>query len=174
MTIDIRPLRATDTVTVAGMMRRLASYHGDKTPITAKDFERICCGSRKLGYAWVAFDGVKPAGFAVTYDYMDFRNVKRVCRLELLFVEEKLRRRGIGKKLVGKVVREALDRGCVRFSVVVSKKNPLARDFYRKAGMLQAGAGYVSFSAEGNVLYRLSDFGKIPNAKTKVDKLIRE
>ena len=64
------------------------------------------------------------------------------CELDGLFVEPRVMRTGIGRRLIEDVARIALERGATRIEVVA---NPQALAFYESVGFVAAGYAETRF-----------------------------
>jgi GNAT superfamily N-acetyltransferase len=104
---------------------------------------------------WVAFAGDEPAGFVLAFDTINFVRNKASCRIDLLYVEKKHRRKGMAKALVAAVARDALARKVVRLSVDAVETNKISNSLYRHSGFSARRDRAVKFSVEGNKLRQL-------------------
>ncbi len=64
----------------------------------------------------------------------DFRNIKYICELGSMWVDEEYRSEGIGKKLVGEFEKWCKKKDVSRLRVVVSAQNEQGIRFYKKEG----------------------------------------
>jgi ribosomal-protein-alanine N-acetyltransferase len=78
--------------------------------------------------------------------------------LENIVVAEESRRRGIGSRLLGKLINEARSRNGSAIYLEVRQSNQSARALYRKLGFEETGSrkGYYASLREDAILYRLS------------------
>jgi GNAT superfamily N-acetyltransferase len=75
--------------------------------------------------------------------------------LEDLFVRPAFRGRGIGKALLVRLARLALERDCRRFEWAVLDWNRPARDFYEALGA-ESNPSWVNYRITGKALERLA------------------
>jgi len=132
--LKIRKMKRSDAESVAKMMKALAAYHGDESKAGARDFLSYGLGSAKLATIWMAASGAPPAGFAVTYDWMNFVRVYPIRHVDLLFVQESIRRMGVGSALIKRIVSDAKSSGVQRVTVGADKENEAASSFYQRMG----------------------------------------
>jgi ribosomal protein S18 acetylase RimI-like enzyme len=132
--LKIRKMKRADACAVAEMMAALAAYHGDEASARAQDFLARGYGSAKLATVWFATRDRDPAGFAVTYDWMNFVRLYPVRHIDLIFVHDCYRGQGIGSALITKIIADAVASGRGRIAVGAMKDNQRAIDFYRKLG----------------------------------------
>ncbi len=137
----IRLMRRADSPAVAVMMKKLAAHHGDKMEVSAEDFSRHCLGPGRLNQTWIAFSDNTPAGFATTYDWMNFARGIPVRTLDLLFVEAKFRGQKIGRMLVSAIARDCLKKGFPRLDVSALAENQEANQFYDKLNFVNRDDG---------------------------------
>jgi len=65
------------------------------------------------------------------------------CRITMLVVAERARRRGLARALVGEAERIARDHGCVRIEVTSAMHRSGAHAFYREAGYGQVSEHFL-------------------------------
>jgi diamine N-acetyltransferase len=75
--------------------------------------------------------------------------------LEDLFVRPQFRGAGVGKALLARLARVALERDCGRFEWAVLDWNRPARDFYEALGA-EANPTWVSYRITGQALEKLA------------------
>ncbi len=153
-------MRRCGAPAVIKMIRALAAHHGDEAIITAKRLVQLCIGPRKRARLWVAFDGGMAAGFILAYDTINFVRNKASCRIDLLYVEKKSRRKGVARALIAAVAGDALSRGVKRLSVDAAAGNKISNLFYRRSGFMKRKDLSVKYSAEGAVFRRLAKVRK--------------
>lgn len=139
--IQIRPARlaqsgADDAQTLLDLVKALALYEKepDAVKATAEDLRRAGTGPRPYFEAIIAELDGKPAGFALYFHNFSTWTGKPGLYLEDLFVHEWARGHGIGKKLMARCARIALERGCGRLDLWVLDWNP-TREFYHRLGI---------------------------------------
>jgi len=92
----------------------------------------------KNGVVFLAEDAKNPIGYAVIglVEAESYRNIKVVAELEEIFVSEKYRSVGVGRRLVEEFFLWAKENNAEKTSVVVSAANLRTIDFYRHMGFL--------------------------------------
>jgi GNAT superfamily N-acetyltransferase len=142
MTIDratdfvIRPANVGDCYTIAVLIRELATYERleDQAKATADDLARNLFGPRPFAEALVAEVEDAAVGFALYFHtFSTFRGQPGIY-LEDLFVRPEHRGYGIGKGLLARLARIAIDRGCGRIAWAVLDWNEPSIGFYRSLG----------------------------------------
>lgn len=91
------------------------------------------CGDEVLGYA----------DYSLIYDRME---------LDQLFVEESMRRNGIGKKLMGYLVAIAIDSHVVNITLEVRVSNEIARNLYKSFGFREVALRKFYYGDEDGIL----------------------
>lgn len=77
----------------------------------------------------------KVVGYLVAFiDSYPFRSVNPIAEIENMFIEEKYRKHGIGKKLIDETKTIAQKRGAKRIKVAAFAQNSPAIHFYRTCG----------------------------------------
>ena len=127
-------MQSADADVIARMIKELAAFHDDVSTVGAADVLTYGLGVGRLATVWLALSGHDPAGFAVAYDWMNFVRGSPVRHIDLLFVDDRFRRRGIGSALIRRIVRDAKVSNCDRVSVGAADDNPTANAFYVKLG----------------------------------------
>ena len=132
----IRPATPADIPTILRFIHELASYEraADAVVATEADLLRDGWGPTPRFTALIAdFDG-EPAGFALYFtSYSTWRGHHGI-RLEDLYVTPTLRGKGIGKALLARLARIAIDEGCPRLEWDVLDWNVPAIAVYESIG----------------------------------------
>ncbi len=147
---SIRPARPEDAGTIVNLVRELAVYEKlEQFAIaTADDFLEHLFGPRPYAEAIVAEADGKSVGFALFFPtFSTFRGQPGVY-LEDIYVKPEYRGHGIGKALLARIARLAIDRGLGRLEWAVLNWNSPAIGFYRVLG---------ARSLDDWTTYRLSD-----------------
>ncbi|HWU09361.1 MAG TPA: GNAT family N-acetyltransferase [Streptomyces sp.] len=126
--MDIRP-----ATTVAELLAAAHLYDAPPRPGWAARF--LAAGGHLLLIAYV--DGV-PAGFVSGIEMLHPDKGTEMCLYELA-VDERYRRRGIGRALTRALAAEARERGCYGMWVGVERGNEPALATYRSAGAADDG-----------------------------------
>lgn len=135
---DCTVRRATreDAGLVLAFIRELAEYERlpHEVVATEDELERTLFGERPYAEVLLAFDGGAAAGFALFFhNYSTFLGRPGIY-LEDLYVRPAHRGGGIGRALLARVARTAVDRGCGRLEWWVLDWNRPAIDFYERLG----------------------------------------
>jgi len=130
--IVVRAAHTGDENTILGLLRELAAYERLEhrfriTPeIVTHDF---FCAPPALGCDLAFLDG-RAAGIATWYPtYASFSGTRGVY-IEDFYVPGELRRRGIGRALLARVAKRAVETGATHIQWSVLKWNRPAIDFY--------------------------------------------
>jgi GNAT superfamily N-acetyltransferase len=134
--IVIRPAIREDTGRILAFIRELAEYEkladaavADEAGLAAHLF-----GERPYAEALIAEVDGEPAGFALFFHNFSTFVGRPGLYLEDLFVRPAFRGLGLGKRLMVRLARIALERDCGRFEWSVLDWNTPAIDFYRSLG----------------------------------------
>ena len=153
MSLNIRPGTREDIPQILWFIRALASYERleDEVVATAEQFEKNLFGENSYAETLIAdWDGT-PAGFALYfYNFSTFLG-KPGIYLEDLFVKPDYRGFGIGKALLHKLAKMAVEQDCGRLDWAVLDWNETAIQFYRKLGA-EAQHEWTGFRLSGNLL----------------------
>jgi GNAT superfamily N-acetyltransferase len=156
--ILIRPAVPADAPTILALIRALAAYErlADQVRITVEDLLRDGFGPAPRFECLLAeLDGAA-VGFALFFpNYSTFEG-RAGLYVEDLFVLERARGLGIGRKLLARIAALALAQGGRRVELSVLHWNP-ARAFYARLGMVEladwgrcrlAGSALAALAAE--------------------------
>lgn len=136
MSLTIRAARAGEGGLVLGFIRALAAYEQLEHEVMASEatLEAALFGPAPKVFAEIAeWDG-EPVGLALWfYNFSTFLG-RHGIYLEDLYVEPRMRGRGIGKALLTHLARRCVDEGLGRFEWWVLDWNQPALDVYRAIG----------------------------------------
>ncbi len=155
MKIAVRPFRKTDARAVAAMMRKLAAFHNETSPVKPSDFARYALGQNKTSSIWVAVAEGKPIGYIEARFFMNFVRGFLCAKVETFFVEEKYRRQGIGLSLIQAVLQETQRKGCKRFGIGALPQNKLSNRFYAKLGLNKTKKSSLEYRADATLIKKL-------------------
>ncbi|MGZ3396845.1 MAG: histidinol dehydrogenase, partial [Isosphaeraceae bacterium] len=133
---SIRPARPADAATIANLVYELAVYEKLEqfARATPDDFRRHLFGPRPYAEAIVAEIDGEPVGFALFFPtFSSFRGQPGLY-VEDVYVRPVHRGRGVGKALLAKLAKLAMDRGLGRLEWAVLNWNSPAIGFYRSLG----------------------------------------
>jgi GNAT superfamily N-acetyltransferase len=134
--LNIRPAAASDIPTILRFIHELATYERapDAVVATEADLLRDGWGENPRFTALIAEYNNEPAGFALYFtSYSTWRGHHGI-RLEDLYVTPPLRGKGIGKALLARLARIAVDEGCPRLEWDVLDWNAPAIAVYEAVG----------------------------------------
>jgi GNAT superfamily N-acetyltransferase len=134
--LNIRPATPADVSTILDFIRELALYEREPDAViaTEADLLRDGWGPTPRFTALIADYNNAPAGFALYFTSYSTWLGHHGIRLEDLYVTPTLRGRGIGKALLAKLARIAIDEGCPRLEWDVLDWNESAIAVYRSIG----------------------------------------
>jgi GNAT superfamily N-acetyltransferase len=118
------------------LVAALANYEKLPPPDTEAQqrLQRDCLGKVPKFYAFIAQLEGKTVGYvSYFFNYSSFLAVPTLY-IEDIFVLEKYRRKGVGKKLFDYLKAVAKEEGCGRIEFTVLEWNTVAQQFYEKNG----------------------------------------
>ena len=134
--LNIRPATTDDVPTILRFIRELALYEREPDAVIATEADLLRDGwgpSPRFTALIADYDGV-PAGFALYFTSYSTWLGHHGIRLEDLYVTPAMRGHGIGKALLARLARIALDEGCPRLEWDVLNWNEPAIAVYRRIG----------------------------------------
>jgi GNAT superfamily N-acetyltransferase len=156
--LTLREAVPADAPLILRYIAELAEYEREpaKAVATEADILRHAFGEHPLIHAVMAEWEGRPAGFALYYLSFSTWEGKPGLYLEDLFVRPEFRGCGIGKALLKRLARIALDRGCTRYIWQVLDWNTPAIEFYEAMGA-QVLKEWLTCRVEGEALTRLAE-----------------
>lgn len=136
MTLSIRAATKNDLELIFRFICHLAEYERLRHEVNA-DVEvlgQYLFGQRPMAEVLIGEIDGAPKGFALFFHNFSTFEGKPGLYLEDLFVDPEVRGSGLGKALLSRLARIALDRGCARFEWAVLDWNEPAIAFYRSIG----------------------------------------
>ncbi len=158
--LRIRRAAASDVPEILALIRELADYEHapDEARATADDLLRDGFSAAPRFFVELAeWDG-RVAGFAFWFFNYSTWQGRPGLYLEDLFVRPAFRGRGLGKALLLRLARIAVDRGCGRFQWQVLDWNEPAIAFYEALGAKRLGE-WITMRVTGEALERLAGGG---------------
>ncbi|HET6680885.1 MAG TPA: GNAT family N-acetyltransferase [Gemmatimonadaceae bacterium] len=134
--LHLRPARVEDTPVILALIRGLAEYERlpHECTVTEEQLRASLFGEHPQAEVILARLDDEVAGFALFFhNYSTFVG-RHGLYLEDLFVWPRFRGQGIGRALLSRLARIALDRGCGRFEWSVLDWNAPAIRFYQRLG----------------------------------------
>jgi ribosomal protein S18 acetylase RimI-like enzyme len=154
--VTIRPAEASDAATIVRLVRELAEFErlAHEVRITEADVLRDGFGERPRFECLLAEVDGAAAGFVLfLHSYSTFEG-RHGIYVEDLYVSEAARGLGIGRRLMARLARIAIERDCRRLDLGVLDWNP-ARGFYDRLGFRHS-AGWLPYRLTGDALARLA------------------
>jgi GNAT superfamily N-acetyltransferase len=158
--VRIRPATIDDVSVILTLIRGLADYErlAHEAVVTEADIRESLFGDRPGAEVLIAEVGNDAAGFALFFhNYSTFLG-RHGLYLEDLFVFPAYRGRGIGRALMTRLARLAVERRCGRFEWWVLDWNESAISFYRSLGA-RAMSDWTVYRLSGEPLARLAREG---------------
>jgi GNAT superfamily N-acetyltransferase len=155
--LNIRFAEEKDSALILDFIKSIAEFEklSDKVVSTEDMIRKYGFGKRRYFDVIIADYNDNPAGFALFFhNYSTFVG-KPGLYLEDLFVHEQYRGLGIGKALLIKCAKIAVERGCERFEWSVLDWNP-AREFYEHLGA-EPLSEWLVYRIQGEKLKNLSE-----------------
>jgi GNAT superfamily N-acetyltransferase len=125
-----------DVGLILQLIKDLAAYEklADQVSATEEDLRASLFGPRAAAEALIGYAGGEAAGFAIYFQNFSTFNGRPGLYLEDLFVRPAWRRRGLGRLLLARLARIAVERGYGRMEWSVLDWNEMALKVYRAAG----------------------------------------
>lgn len=136
MNLEIRKAKKSDSKGIIDLVVELAEFE-KLTPPDAKARKRLINDAfrqRPLFNIIVALEGKKVIGYAFYFFTYSTFLAKPTLYLEDLFISEKYRSEGIGKKLFDELIKIAKKKKCGRLDFTVLDWNKNAMRFYKRLG----------------------------------------
>lgn len=134
--LNIRPATSADVPTILRFIHELAEYEREPHSVlaTEADLLRDGWGPTPRFTALIADYNGAPAGFALYFTTYSTWRGHHGIRLEDLYVTPSLRGHGIGRALLARLARIAVDQGCPRLEWDVLAWNEPAIAVYHRIG----------------------------------------
>jgi len=136
MTMTVRPAAAGDEAEVLRLIKALAAYEREPDAVAATEasLRETLFGPEARVHALLAEAAGRPVGLALWFLTYSSWTGRPTLYLEDLFVEATVRGRGIARRLMAELAREAQARGCARMDWAVLDWNVEAMAFYGRIG----------------------------------------
>ena len=150
--MTIRPAASGDEALIVALIREMAAYEraAGRVSITEAEVRERIFGVRPYARVFLGFMDGEPAAYAMVFDKFSSYTGKPILYLEDVFVRETLRGRGLGKLMMARVARHALESGALYLEWSVLDWNEPALDFYGRLGASKVeGRTYMHLEGEG-------------------------
>ena len=160
LSITIRPATEADCGLILDFIRELALYEKAPEAVVATEdqLRRHGFGANPAFEAIIAEVDGEPAGMALYHTRFSTWLGEPTLYLEDIVVREAARGRGVGRRLMARLARIALDRSWGRIDFHVLDWNP-ARGFYQKLGFGHLEE-WLRYGAAKGWLERLAEWDK--------------
>jgi GNAT superfamily N-acetyltransferase len=157
--ITVRFATADDAALLLRLIRELAAFERAPNAVVATeaDLLRHGFGERPQFEAILAFVDGEPAGAALFHSRFSTWLGRPGLYLEDLYVAERARDLGVGRRLMARLAAIAIERGWGRIDFHVLDWNP-ARRFYERLGMSHH-AEWLRYGGDEAALRRLAEEG---------------
>lgn len=126
----------TDVPLILSLIKELAEYErlAHEVVATEEVLKETLFGERRYAEVLIAYSGSEPAGYALFFHSFSTFLGRPGLYLEDIYVRPRFRGSGIGKKLLGRLARLALERKCGRMEWAVLNWNEPSIGFYKTLG----------------------------------------
>lgn len=157
MSLSIRSGELADVPVIAELIRGLARYEKleQEVTMTEEKLTNALFGERQYAETLIAEEGGNAVGFAVFFHNFSTFLAQPGIYLEDLFVVPEQRGRGVGRLLLERLARIAVERGCGRLEWAVLDWNRDAIIFYEKLGA-RPNSEWTVYRVSGNALQALA------------------
>lgn len=155
---SLRSATPDDVPVILACIRGLAEYEklAHEVVATEDQLRETLFGARPAAEVILAFRDDEPAGFALFFHNYSTFLARPGVYLEDLFVFPRFRGQGLGRLLLSRLARIAVDRGCGRLEWAVLDWNVDAIRFYQSVGA-QAMTEWTVNRVTGDALRALAD-----------------
>ena len=152
MDIKIRKATVEDAELIISFLKKLAEYENlsEYCNISKENLIKLMTEENGLNILFAEADS-ETVGFMAYYFYkIATFSGKRVMYIEDIFIEENMRRSGIGKKLFAKAKSIAAESKCARLEWKCLDWNTSAQNFYSKIGGIPSADEWITYTIESN------------------------
>ena len=155
--LEIVPATERDIPVILGFIRKLAEYEKlvHQMVATEEMLRETLFGTHPYAEVLLAYLSGHPVGFALFFHNYSTFLARPGIYLEDLFVDPPHRGKGVGKALLVRLAKIAVERGCGRFEWSVLDWNTPAIDFYKKLGAVPMDE-WTGFRVTGEALTRMA------------------
>jgi GNAT superfamily N-acetyltransferase len=154
---SIAPANERDVPIILDFIRKLAEYEklSHLVVATEANIRENVFGTNPVAEVLLAYWNGEPVGFALYFRNFSTFLGRAGIYLEDLFVEPEHRGQGIGKALLARLAKIAVDRGYGRLEWAVLDWNAPSIEFYRNLGAVPLDA-WTGYRLTGDALSRLA------------------
>ena len=158
MSIAVRPAAPSDIPTILRFIAELAAYERapEEAISTPELLHEALFAVRPACECFIGDIDGAPEGFALFFHNFSTWKGRRGVYLEDLYVTPAARGKGLGKALLARVARVAVERGCPRLEWNVLDWNEPALRFYRALGA-EAMSEWTIHRVTGRALEKLAE-----------------
>jgi len=158
MTMVVRNATLDDVPTILRFIKELADYERapEEAIATPELLTEALFSDRPACECFIGEIDGQPEGFALFFHNFSTWKGKRGVYLEDLYITPAARGKGLGKALLARVAKVAVDRGCPRLEWNVLDWNEPALQFYRALGA-EPMTEWTIHRVTGEALSRLAD-----------------
>jgi GNAT superfamily N-acetyltransferase len=172
--LNIRDANANDIPLILQFIRELAEY--ERAPelavATAEDLRRHGFGANPKFRVLIAEWEGEPAGFSLFFYHYSTWAGRPTLFLEDLFVRPRFRGQGIGKALLLRLAKLAVEEDCGRFEWQVLDWNTPALEFYQSLGA-KVMKEWLTMRVTGDELMKLAAQGERDSGFRSQDSGVR-
>ena len=156
--LRIEPARESDVPLILGFIRKLAEYEKLSHMVVAaeENIHEHVFGANPVAEVLMAYWNEEPVGFALYFRNFSTFLGQAGIYLEDLFVEPAHRGKGIGKALLSRLAKIAVERRYGRLEWAVLDWNTPSIEFYRSLGAV-AKKEWITYQLTGDALTRLAE-----------------
>jgi len=157
MSVRITPAAESDVPVILGFIRKLAEYEklSHLVVATEANIHTNVFGANPVAEVLLAYWDGEPVGFALYFRNFSTFLGQAGIYLEDLFVDPEHRGKGIGKALLIRLAKIAVERGYGRLEWAVLDWNTPSIDFYRSLGAVPLDE-WTAYRLTGDALERLA------------------
>jgi GNAT superfamily N-acetyltransferase len=137
--ITVTPAEPGHAVAIAGLLEEMDRFYGadaaEPLEVRVRQISDAIFATPPAGYALLAWDGTRLAGFAAYSFLWPAAGLTRSLYLKELYVAEAHRRGGTGRLLMRAIFDAAEKYGCSRVEWTTDTDNAVAQDFYARLGL---------------------------------------
>ena len=125
---------AEDAQLVSGYVHKLGEYQKMSAKVTVTPERMRTLLAEKREEAIIGEYHGQPVAAAVIYEFASSYSGHRCMFLDAFYVDEAMRKKGIGTIMMQFLAKLTLDRGCMRLDWLCLDWNALGREFYHEFG----------------------------------------